>query len=173
MSEEQRRFGRAKNAMLDYLEQHLSIPEIYIDAEWNGHRVDVLAINRDGVGDVHAVLLFPNRCSGVATAFDELSKAILPIIEPLQHIPAQYQYIGSVDIEPRGQSLLSGLQSPLLDQLIPEDGFGRIGILEIDFSYNGEPRTTTVLKPERFRAKIAKLATEYVQVHEPDWEICA
>jgi len=29
------------------------------------------------------------------------------------------------------------------------------------------------LKPERFRAKIAKLADDYIQQHEPDWQVRA
>jgi hypothetical protein len=29
------------------------------------------------------------------------------------------------------------------------------------------------IKPERFRAKIAKLAGDYIQQHEADWEIRA
>ena len=58
---EERQLGRAKNAVLSFLEQRLSIPKIYIDATWDGHHVDVLAINRDGVGDVHAVLLFARK----------------------------------------------------------------------------------------------------------------
>ena len=57
---EERQLGRAKNAVLSFLERGLSVPKIYIDTTWAGRHVDVLAIGRDGVGDVHAVLLFPN-----------------------------------------------------------------------------------------------------------------
>ena len=41
---EERQLGRAKNAALSFLEQRLSVPKIYIDAEWAGAHVDVLAV---------------------------------------------------------------------------------------------------------------------------------
>jgi len=56
---EQRQLGRAKNTILAFFERRLSVPKIYIDADWNNHPIDVLAIDRDGVGDVHAVLILP------------------------------------------------------------------------------------------------------------------
>ena len=49
--------GRAKNAILGYFERRLSLPRVYLDVSWKGQHVDVLAINRDGVGDVHVVEL--------------------------------------------------------------------------------------------------------------------
>jgi hypothetical protein len=53
---EEQQLGRTKNAILAFLERRISIPKIYIDAIWDGHQVDVLAIDRDGVGDVHAAM---------------------------------------------------------------------------------------------------------------------
>jgi len=51
---------------------------------------------------------------------------------------------------------------------------GRIGFLSVhSLVKNGEPQVRVVFKPERFRAKIAKLADEFVQQHEADWEIRA
>ena len=55
---EQLQLGRAKNAILAYLEKTLYVPKIYIDASWDGHTVGLLAIDRDGAGDVHVVTLF-------------------------------------------------------------------------------------------------------------------
>jgi hypothetical protein len=170
---EERRLGRGKNAVLSFLEQRLSIPKIYIDADWDGHHVDVLAINRDGVGDVHAVLLFANRCSGDAEmVVDDMTKVINPLIDEFQRIPAQYKYIGGVDVGVNG-AVMPGLPHPVVDKSFSPDGMGRIGFLAIDFPQGGEPRIIEMFKPERFRAKIAKIADEYIQQHEADWEIRA
>ncbi len=49
--------GRAKNAVQDYLIHKLLFPKVYLDAEFNGKKVDVLAIDREGTGDVHAVYI--------------------------------------------------------------------------------------------------------------------
>ena len=113
LNEEKKRLGRAKNAVLGFLKQRLSIPKIYIDAEWGGTAVDVLAINRDGVGDVHAVLLFPNDCSSAQTA-DSMAAAIESVIDRFDQIPAQFKYIGSVDVSPSGGALVPGTQHPVL-----------------------------------------------------------
>lgn len=52
--------------------------------------------------------------------------------------------------------------------------FRRVGLLHIS---EREPNVFPVVGarelPERFRAKIAKLADEYVQQHEADWKIRA
>jgi len=171
---EERQLGRAKNAVLSFLEQRLSIPKIYIDAEWASTHVDVLAINRDGVGDVHAVLLFALKLpSDDGTIVDYLTQAIEPLIERFHEIPAQYKYIAAVDVSAQGDIVLPGIPHPTTDKSFSPDGVGRIGFLSINFPAGREPQVQVVFKPERFRAAIAKLANEYVQHHEADWEIRA
>src|SRR5277367_627943 len=65
--------GRAKNALQDFLIRKLVVPKVYLDAEWSGTQVDVLAIDRAGVGDVHAVRMFPlelgSGIRGIRAAF--------------------------------------------------------------------------------------------------------
>jgi hypothetical protein len=169
---EVRLMGRAKNAVLAHFENQLSIPKIYIDAEWDGHHVDVLAINRDGVGDVHAVLLFSylyfeSGSPDVSHEFDMERK----LLEELTGIPAQFKYIGIID----GKGRRSGFEpiTSIKEETFAPDGVGRVGFLLINLPEDAEPQILTVIKPERFRAKIAKLADEYVQQHEADWEIRA
>jgi hypothetical protein len=171
---EEMQLGRAKNAVLGFLEQSLSIPKIYIDAEWDGHHVDVLAINRDGVGDVHVVLLFarPYFDDG---SFDMVrhAQAIEGIIERFQEIPAQYKYVAAVETKNRIDAAPFGVSAGLMDRSFAPDGIGRIGFITVDAPLEGGPQVKIQFKPERFRAKIAKLADEYVQQHEADWEIRA
>jgi hypothetical protein len=170
---EDMQLGRAKNAVLDFLEQSLSIPKIYIDAEWDGHRVDVLAINRDGVGDVHVVLLFP-RAYFDDGSFDMVrhAKAIEGLIERFQEIPAQYKYVAAVETKNLNGAPF-GVSAGLMDRSFSPDGIGRVGFITVDAPLEGAPQVKIEVKPERFRAKIAKLADEYVQQHEADWEIRA
>jgi hypothetical protein len=171
---EEQQLGRAKNAVMSFLELRLSIPKIYIDAEWDGHRVDVLAINRDGIGDVSVVLLFAQRYLEGRFLDDshewEMEKQLL---DRLKSIPAQFKYIGVVDIESDRRMSRFQLSPSVLEKLFSPDGLGKVGFLKINVPLDGEPETKMEIKPERFRAKIAKLAGDYVQQHEADWEVRA
>lgn len=171
---EERQLGRAKNAALSYLERRLSVPKIYIDAVWAETRVDVLAIDRDGVGDVHAILLFPMHLPNDTSAVpDYLTQAIDPLVRRFTAIPAQYKYVGAVDVSRQGDVVLPGVPPSILDKSFSPDGVGRVGFLSINFPPLEEPLVNVSFKPERFRASIAKLADLYVQQHEADWEIRA
>lgn len=171
---EEQQLGRAKNAVLSFFEQRLSVPKIYIDADWGGQHVDVLAINRDGVGDVHAVLLFAHRYlqgNGLDDSYEwEMEKRLLANFST---IPANYKYIGVVDIESDRKNSRFDLVDRISEQSFAPDGLGRVGFLKIDVPANGEPQTRIEIKPERFRATIGKLADDYIHQHEADWEIRA
>jgi hypothetical protein len=170
--------GRAKNATLAFLERRISVPKIYIDALWDGQHIDVLAIDRDGVGDVHAVLLFvrtyvsDDQLDLEGPERSEEEKTIRVLIERFKSIPANYKYIGAVDT--KDHRIIPRFQINIDESLFSPDFIGRIGLLHIIATPKvEEPIVDFRLKPERFRAKIAKLADEYVQQHEADWEIRA
>lgn len=171
---EEQQLGRAKNAVLSFLEQRLSIPKIYIDANWDGQHIDVLAINRDGVGDVHAVLLFAHRYlqgNGLDDSHEwEMERNLL---DRFTIIPAHFKYVGVVDIESDRKNSRFNLVEKISEKSFAPDGLGRVGFLKIDVPANGEPQTRIEVKPERFRAAIGKLADEYIHQHEADWEIRA
>ncbi len=177
--DEQRRLGRAKNAVLDYFERRLSVPKIFLDATWNGSHVDVLAINRDGIGDVHVVLLYVRSYSDDSTLNipDELS-AISALVNRLQTIPAQFKYIGAIHPFVRRENELitaaqHGIPSDFLDASFADDGLGRIGFLSISTPAVGEVTASLDLKPERFRAVVGELADQFVSTHHADWEVRA
>jgi hypothetical protein len=171
---EEIQMGRAKNAVLSFLEDRLIVPKIYLDADWDGRKVDVLAIERDGVGDVHAVLLFANRYKHDGELDDghqwEMENKLL---NEFANVPAQYKYIGVVDGQSDRKRVSFLLVTTINDKTFAPDGLGRTGFLQIDVTTDGESQVKVEIKPERFRAKIAKLADEYVQQHEADWEIRA
>jgi len=143
---EERQLGRAKNAVLSFLEQRLSIPKIYIDATWDGHHVDVLAINRDGVGDVHAVLLFARKYfENGDLDIVEHAHAIDDLIDRFTVIPAQYKYIAAVDVSVHRSSAPFGLSPLIVEKSFSPDGIGRIGFLTIDAPIDGEPQAPNPL----------------------------
>lgn len=165
--------GRAKNAVQEYLRRKLLVPKIYLDANWDEANVDVLAIDRAGVGDVHLVRLAPvlptieqdwryivTRAAGLAG--DE--------IEKLHSLHAQYRYVALVGFSPGiGQFQIT---EPLARKALAEDGVGRIGILSVDLSQD-EPPVQSVLKGERFRSseEIVAFADQFVASHTPNWEV--
>jgi hypothetical protein len=176
MTNEETQLGRAKNAVLTFLENRLIVPKIYLDADWGGHRVDALAIERDGGGDVHAVLLFARKYSSDGRLdLAEQERTVTALMDRFQSIPANYKYIGAVDpkyIEtPENGRWIAMFLIDSPERLISPDGIGRFGLLHINAAIEDEPEVQLRLKPERFRAKIAKLADEYIQQHEADWEI--
>lgn len=183
---EQRQLGRAKNTILAFFERRLSVPKIYIDADWNNHPIDVLAIDRDGVGDVHAVLILPINPNSDAQGNriirtdiwvrdfgHELDGKFKRLFAQFQEIPAQYKYIATADVSGCGGDPLIGVPHPNFDGAYAPDGIGRIGFLSIEFLPDLDAEVKVVFKPERFRAKIAKLADNYIQQHEPDWQVRA
>jgi hypothetical protein len=178
--DEEQQFGRAKNAILSFFEQRLSIPKIYIDAEWDGREIDVLAINRDGVGDVYAVRLFARRYMPDGRLDNvRFEENLVQLLSEFPSIPANYKFIAAFDPEydePADKSRfvpIFRIPDHLAERLFSPDGIGRIGLLQVCEENEEKLITKEILRPERFRAKIAKLADEYVQQHEADWEIRA
>jgi hypothetical protein len=172
--------GRAKNAIQEYLIRKLVVPKVYLDANWSGTQVDVLAIDRAGVGDVHAVQIVrtkphlvrrPNSDSWLVQS--DSDKAIDRLLEELKSTAVLFgHYRYAAFLEPGSQSMEYRLSSSLLPGTLAEDGVGRIGILFVDLQED-QAAVNPVLKPERFRSskEIVELADKYVAEHTVNWEI--
>jgi hypothetical protein len=168
--------GRAKNAIQDFLIRKLLLPKIYLDSEWSGHRVDVLAVDRTGVGDLHVVELTSARPHFVAPAGGhELTmvsetKEIDGILERLKSIPGHFRYMAAVVPGSRSTNYYAG--NKLLQAALAEDGVGRVGVLFVDLN-GGEPSVKSIVKPERFRSapEILKAADEFTASHTANWEV--
>jgi hypothetical protein len=170
---EQQQLGRAKNAILTFLEHRLYIPKVFLDTEWDGKRLDVLAIDRDGSGDVHAILLFARRYDEVG----ELQRGyqgetIAALVDELLSVPAHWRYIAAVESDQLHRAAFA-ISDSTAERTFSEDGIGRIGFLAVDAPVDGESKVKIEVRPERFRAKVAKLADEYLAQHTADWEIRA
>ncbi|SEG69733.1 hypothetical protein SAMN05421819_4375 [Bryocella elongata] len=170
---EQISLGRAKNAVLSYFERRMSVPKIYLDAGWADGHVDVLAIDRDGVGDVHAALLFLERRfpDGLLDIAHD-GRVVQSLMEKFTTVPAHFKYIVAVDPNPVGAGRFD-LADRHVDTSFAPDGIGRVGFLAIEIFEDGEVATRLVIKPERFRAKVAPQVDSYIQNHAADWEIRA
>jgi len=99
------------------------------------------------------------------------AESVVTLIDRFASIPAQYKYIAAVDLDQ--QNAPFRLSDAVSEKTFAQDGIGRIGFLTIEVPIDGDPQTKVEIKPERFRAAIAKLADEYIHQHEADWEIRA
>jgi hypothetical protein len=156
--------GRAKNALQDYLIRKLLIPKVYLDANWNGKSVDVLAIDRAGVGDVHAVYI-------VYQGHDVENALETVIANAGIHLMPHFLYAAVVydgTDKPR-----FALPERIIQKSLAEDGVGRVGILYVDLSED-DPRLQVVprLKAERFRSskEIVEQTDQLVAEHAANWE---
>jgi len=175
----QQEIGRAMNALQDYLVRKLLLPKVYLDVLWNGAPVQVLAIDRVGAGDVHAVwmmYLSPGIETRMASAaigsylpgtLEEMK--LLPAVEEIKARPTHYRYVAIVSDDPDMRRLR--LSDEIVSNSLAEDGVGRVGILLVDMT-DVEPSVRVLLKAERFRSskEIVELADRYVAEHQANWE---
>ena len=127
------REGRLKNATAEFLQRRLLVPKIFLDAAWPSYRrVDVLAVDRAGAGDINIAEVK----TSVVTLYDAVSD--------LMSVPAHYKYVTTFED--------SALQRIDESRLYAHDGVGRVGIIVIsehpeDKSLHGR----LFMAPERFR----------------------
>jgi hypothetical protein len=164
--------GRAKNSVQSFLIRKLLIPKVYLDVDWNGWKVDVLAIDRAGSGDVHAVKLVPWE-SGLRdnhgySAF--LEKAVAAEVSNFAEFPGHFRYLAIVCSEPNKQLWIPS--RGIKNQSLAADGVGRLGILYVDVTEE-DSEVDVLLKPERFRSskEIIELTDQYVAEHTANWEV--
>ena len=160
------------NAVQEFLVRKLLYPKVYLDADWNGNKVDVLAIDRTGVGDVHAVHLVPVEPVDQSDWQFLVIKAASLVNEQIEFfcsLPAHFRYIALVGFS-------SGLElfypnTELSRKLLAQDGVGRIGILLVDLTAD-DPSVRVILKAERFRSskEIIEISDRFVAGNTANWE---
>jgi hypothetical protein len=137
------------------------VPNIYIEPPASVLSADVLAVDRAGAGDLHAVEVkmvgepwpapIRSRSGVVAKTTLVLLKAIR---RQLMGMPAHYRYL-AVSAEK-----LEFVAEGLADLgLFPEDGIGRIGLIKVKELDSESPVAEIAVAPERFRVDPAKLRT--------------
>jgi hypothetical protein len=162
--------GRAKNAVQDYLIHKLLYPKIYLDAEFNGKKVDVLAIDREGTGDVHAVYVV-YQGTDVENALETMVANIVTPPTPAKILP-HFMYSAVVNNGPGTNKYVPSEQ--IIQKSFAEDGVGRVGILYVDLCED-DPKfqVRVILKAERFRSskEIVELADRFVAENPANWEL--
>ncbi len=152
------RTGRVANAVAELLMRKLIVPKVYFEpkalasfqkATTYEHAFlppdsykapDVLAIDRAGTGDVHAIHIFPGPIMG----FKNL-KSLAEFIQLfLAAFPAHFKYVAV-------ESEISDFVSK--QQLFADDGFGRVGVIEIKENPTAPPEARIVIQAERFRVE--------------------
>lgn len=171
----QQELGRAKNAIQEYLIGKLLVPKIYLDAEWYGQRVDILAIDRAGVGDVHVVRIVSESpyLTGRKTDGSILvstTRGIDHELAALMEVAGHYRYIAN--LVPGSRSKEYNAAPRLLKETLAKDGVGRIGILFVDLS-GSESIVSAVVRAERYRSspQIIEIADKYVASNQANWEV--
>ena len=160
------RRGRAVNAVADILRKKLLVPNIYLEPHSHPLAVDVLAVDRAGSGDLHAVQvklendfrMEHGKKPGDQKAINERNKIwwahfrkkMGEIHREIMSLPSHYRYLAiDKDRWDSGMGYFGDLYSP--------DGIGRIGIISITDQGEGPPSAEIVIAPERFRVDAAKL----------------
>ena|SRR5208283_4985662 len=159
--------GRAVNAVAEGLRKKLLVPNIYLEPHSHPLAVDVLAVDRAGAGDLHAVLIKlgndfrmgRSKKPADVKALNKLNKAwqlhfrkrTREIRGQLMSLPVHYRYLA---IEKDSWDSVIGE----LGDLYSPDGIGRIGIISITDRGVEPPSADIVIAPERFRVDAAKLS---------------
>lgn len=164
--------GRAKNAIQSYFVRKLLIPKIYFDANWNGWELDVLAIDRSGVGDVHGVRFVPwepGRLDNRGYSH-RLDLAISAAISNFADFPGHFRYLAVICFE--ANKLRWKPNKGILNQALAADGVGRVGLLYMNLS-DQDASVEVLLKEERFRSsrQIIELTDKFVAEHTANWEV--
>lgn len=147
--------GTLVNAVGEHLRRKLIVPRIYLEPAWPGarNRVDVLAIDRNGSGDVYAVEV---RSRG--HEWKEAAKR-------LHEIPANYKVLGLPDGAALRERDLSALYAP--------SRIGRIGVFRIVLFPKSEIEVQIEIAPQRFKVDgsyVAKVG-EFAASHNADFEV--
>ncbi len=181
------REGRAINAVAELLRQTLSVPNIYLEPPHSLISADVLAVDRGGAGDLHAVeiklgpdlnpsegkknkLLTPKELNEIyGSWFPKYSEKMKRIHQQLMSMPTHYRYLAiPVESFDLAFSELGRLG------LFPEDGIGRLGIILISDKGPGSPTAAMSVVAERFRVdpvKLKAIETRLLAKSRPDIEV--
>ena len=163
--------GRAKNALQDHLVHKLLFPKVYLDADWNGSKVDVLAVDRAGAGDVHGVRLLlwePGHTDDHGYS-SYLEKAVATAVTNFHEFHGHFRYLAVVCTVPDKQQWIPS--KGLKNQCLAADGVGRLGILYVDVTEENA-EVVVILKAERFRSskEIVEFSDRFVAEHTANWE---
>ncbi|HEY1256529.1 MAG TPA: hypothetical protein VGF01_17275 [Terracidiphilus sp.] len=177
-TEMQQDLGRARNVLQNYLIRKLLIPKVYLDVDWNGLFIDVLAIDRAGSGDVHAVRIA--RYSETDDIGEAVLANVLGVLSSSKQVDdsvvesmsfqSHFRYVAVVNEYPDAHKFKP--TEITIKQALAADGVGRIGILYVDLTED-DPSVQVILRAERFRnsKELVEMTDQFVATHTPNWEV--
>jgi len=130
------------------------VPRIYFGADWPGFAdgpVDLLAIDRDGVGDAHLIEIRRNAADALAC-----TPRLLTARAPYRWIA----FLHGTDDDKTAAALVS--HAPLYR----EGEAGRIGVIEIVEMAGDELGATVRLAAERFATPAYEMASAFSSTHD-------
>lgn len=145
---------RARNPVAGCLIRQLVVPRIYFEANWPGlldMRTDVLAIDRDGRGDVHLVEIKRNAADALA-----IVPRLLAARAPFRWIA----FLHGTDDEAAALALATQ------EVLYPKDTAGRVGVIEIVEMAGNDLGANIRIKAERFPTPTYDWAATFAASHE-------
>jgi hypothetical protein len=181
------REGRAINAVAELLRRTLSVPNIYLEPPASLISADVLAVDRGGAGDLHAVEIKlardlspfegqrrkPSRPKELnalhAEFYPKYRQKLSNIHRQLMLMPAHYRYLALP-----AESFHLAFSELAHFGLFPEDGIGRLGVITITEEAGQPPTAEMKIAPERFRidpAKLSAIESKLLAKSRPDIEV--
>lgn len=154
----QQRQGRALNAVASLLRNTLRVPNIYLKVGWpklDRKKLDLMAVDRAGSGDVHVVFIHLDPSPAASTA----------TLSAIKKMPAHFMYLATLfpalEIDPCHASYFS------------RDGIGRVGIIGIHEQEDSSPTATVLQPPERFLMprEVMDNITRFTFKHRPDFDV--
>lgn len=145
---------RAKDPVAQCLIRRLTVPRVYFDAEWPGfeqHAVDLLLIDRDGVGDAHLV-----EIKRTATAALGRVASLLRAAAPFRWVA----YVKGTEDAETTRVLKS------TEGLYAEHSPGRVGVIEIVEMTPTDLGANVVVSAERFPDAVYDVATAFSGSHK-------
>lgn len=124
--------SRVENAVAQFLSEMLIVPKIFFEAQWPSrhNRVDVLAVDRAGAGEIHIV--------EVKIGNGDIAEALRSMSE----IPAHFKYLALFQ---------DGRRVPQAKPLYAGNGMGRVGIIQVREDRGSNLQAEFLVRPERFR----------------------
>jgi hypothetical protein len=181
------REGRAINAVAELLRRKLSVPNIYLEPPTALITADVLAVDRGGAGDLHAVEIKLERELNSSdsqqrkpatpkelnemnkTWYARFSEKLKGIHQQVMSMPAHYRYLAIP-----ADSLVLAIGELGRLGLFPDNGIGRLGVITIRENSGDSPTAEIAVAPERFRVdpiKLKAIETRLLAKSRPDIEV--
>jgi hypothetical protein len=156
MTETEQLENRAQDAVSRCLLRFLTVPKVYFDREWAepAHRVDILAIDRAGSGDVHVVEIKRDASAAIA------------MLPQIHSVPGTFKWVAVF-----ADTLTPDLEVTLNRSLLPVSGKGRVGLIKIIGVGSDEIAAFVAIKSERFSDLVRDLATRFVESNPADIEV--